>query len=364
VSPTIEGTVLGTVAYMSPEQAEGRPVDARSDIFSFGAVLYEMFTGRRAFAAEVQQELMAAVLSTNPPVDEVPQPQRALVAKCLAKSRLERPASMQEVLAGMAAEARRSSETSAPSRRPLYIGIAAAALIVVAIVAWLQRAAPVEIHSLAILGLENRSGDASQDYFADGLTNALAAGLARLNGLRVIPPAATLLYRGMKKPLAEIAKELNADVLLDGTVSRVGNRLEINTRIVNARGGRDLWNHTYDSSAADLPASQNQMERDIAAQVHASAPDRARMIDTSRLDPRAYDLYLRGTYHLGRLTPKLVAMDEKSRRYILQIGRDRVAFDYTLRATKLPPLTGDEPAPLLQMKKRTLARPPRKATER
>ncbi len=177
-----------------------------------------------------------------------------------------------------------------------------AALIGVAIFAWRQRAAPVEIHSLAILGLENRSGDASQDYFADGLTNALAADLGRLNGLRVIPPATTLTYRGTKKPLPEIGKELNADVLLDGTVSRVGNRVEIKTRLVNARSGRDLWSHTYDSAAADLPASQNQIERDIAAQVHASAPDRARLIDTRKLDPRAYDLYLRGSYHLGRVT--------------------------------------------------------------
>jgi tetratricopeptide (TPR) repeat protein len=120
----------------------------------------------------------------------------------------------------------------------------------------------------------------------------------------VIPPAATLIYRGMKKPPAEIGKELNADVLLVGTVSRAGNRLEIMTRLVNASSGRDLWTHTYDSAAADLPASQNQIERDIAAQVHASAPDRARMIDTRKLDPRAYDLYLRGSYHIGRYNPQ------------------------------------------------------------
>src|SRR5208282_4983727 len=94
----------------------------------------------------------------------------------------------------------------------------------------------------------------------------------------------------------------NADVLLDGTVSRAGNRVEIRTRLVNASNGRDRWTHTYDSAAADLPASQNQIERDIAAQLHASAPDRARLIDTRKLDPRAYDLYLRGSYRIGRYT--------------------------------------------------------------
>ena len=258
-----------------------------------------MFTGRRAFPSELQREVIAAILSTDPPLDEIPQPQRALVAKCLAKDRQARPASMQEVLAGLTSQTR---VFFVPAGRTLYAGIAAAVLIVVVIFTWWKHEAPVEVHSLAILGLENRSGDASQDYFSDGLTNALAAGLGRLNGLRVIPPAATLIYRGMKKPLAEIGKELNADVLLDGTVSRAGNRMEIRTRLVNVREGRDLWSHTYDSAAEDLPASQNQIERDIAAQVHASAPDRARMIDTRKLDPRAYDRYLRGSYHLGRFT--------------------------------------------------------------
>ena len=202
------------------------------------------------------------------------------------------------------------------TKRSLSAAALAIGVAVVAIVVWLLHAAPVAIHSLAILGLENRSGDASQDYFADGLTNALAAGLGRLNGLRVIPPAATMAYRGLKKPLVEIGRELNADVLFDGTVARLGNRMEIRTRIVDAHGGRDLWSHTYNSAAADLPASQNQMERDIAAQVHASAPDRARLIDTRKLDPRAYDLYLRGNYRLalftGQDTDQAIALYEQA----------------------------------------------------
>jgi TolB-like protein len=269
--------MMGTPAYMAPEQREGKPSDARTDIYSFGRVLYEMLTGVR------------------PASPRKPIPSRRLeriVSRCLE---LE-PASRWQSAAELERELGRVTGPS-PWR---WVSAAAAVLIAVGIFTWLQRAAPVEIHSLAILGLENRSGDASQDYFADGLTNALAAGLGRLNGLRVIPPAATMSYRGIKKPLTEIGRELNADVLLDGTVSRTGNLVEIRTRLVNAHGGRDLWTHTYDTAAADLPASQNQIERDIAAQVHASAPDRARMIDTRKLDPRAYDLYLRGTYHLGR----------------------------------------------------------------
>jgi TolB-like protein len=277
--------VMGTPAYMAPEQREGKPSDARSDIYSFGLVLYEMLTGVRV--TEERKPLPSKALEQ-------------IVARCLEIDPARRWQSMAE-LAGELATVTSTSPRRLVSATPAVLTLlAGAALISVATFASRQHAAPVEIHSLAILGLENRSGDASQDYFADGLTNALAAGLGRLNGLRVIPPAATLIYRGMKKPLAEIGKELNADVLLDGTVSRVGNRLEIRTRLVNARGGRDLWTHTYDSAAADLPASQNQIERDIAAQVHASAPDRARMIDTSKLDPRAYDLYLRGSYHSSR----------------------------------------------------------------
>jgi len=286
--------VMGTPAYMAPEQREAGPTDARTDIYSFGLVLYEMLTGVRP--ASPRKPVPSSGLER-------------IVSRCLELDPGNRWQS--------AAELERELGSPAATR-PWRLVWAAAAVVLIAggIFAWRQRPAPGEIHSLAILGLENRSGDASQDYFADGLGNALAAGLGRLNGLRVIPPAATLTYRGMKKPLAEIGKELNAEVLLDGTVSRAGNRVEIRTRMVNASSGRELWSHTYLSAAADLPASQNQIERDIAAQVHASAPDRARLTDTRKLDPRAYDLYLRGTYHLARFnapdTDQAIALYEQA----------------------------------------------------
>jgi TolB-like protein len=273
--------VMGTPAYMAPEQREGKPSDARTDIYSFGRVLYEMLTGVR------------------PASPRKPVPSRRLeqiVGRCLELD----PARRWQSAAALERELGRV--TAAGDWRWVAAALVAVVMVAAGIFAWRQRTAPVEVHSLAILGLENRSGDASQDYFADGLTTALAAGLGRLNGLRVIPPAATLIYRGTKKPAEEIGKELNADVLLDGTVSRAGNRVEIRTRLVNARSGRELWAHTYDSAAADLPASQDRIERDVAAQVHASAPDRARLVDTRKLDPRAYDLYLRGSYHLARFT--------------------------------------------------------------
>ncbi len=272
--------VIGTPAYMAPEQREGAPTDARTDIYSFGRVFYEMLTGVRP--ASPRKPVRSRRLEQ-------------IVSRCLELDparRWQSAAELERQLAGVNA-----------ARPWPWIAAAAVVLISVGIFVWRQRAAPIEVHSLAILGLENRSGDGSQDYFADGFSNALAADLGRLNGLRVISPGASLTYRGSKKPLPEIGKELNADVLLDGTVSRAGNRAQITARLVNARSGRDLWSHTYDSAAADLPSAQNQIERDIAAQLHASAPDRARLIDTRKLDPRAYDLSLQGSYHLWRITP-------------------------------------------------------------
>jgi TolB-like protein len=297
---TATGAITGTLRYMSPEQLRGEPLDARSDIFSFGAVMYEMFAGRRAFAAEQQPELMAVILGGDPTLTDVPPRYRALIKRCLAKNRVDRPEGMAGVLEEL---------TGAPKKSPrrLVAGIAVATLAAVGVgIVLLQRATSANIHSLAILGFENRSGDSNQDYFADGLTNALAAGLARLNGLRVIPPAATVMYKGVTKSLEEIGKELDADALFDGSVSRTGNRIQIKTRLVDGRRGRDLWSRTYDVGVADLPGSQNQIERDIAAQVHASPPDRARLIDTRKLDPRAYDLSLRASFHAARYTPESI----------------------------------------------------------
>jgi TolB-like protein/predicted Ser/Thr protein kinase len=284
---TASRMIMGTPAYMAPEQREGRPADARSDIYSFGCVFHEMLSGwrpsseRKRMPSRRLEEIVGRCLELDP------------------ERRWQSAGELDREMARAAAPHRWAMGSAASA----ILGACAVALIGVAMWAWLHRAAPVAIHSLAILALENRSGDASQDYFADGLTNSLAAGLGRLNGLRVIPPASTQTYRGMKKPLPEIGKELNADVLLDGTVSQTGNRLQIRMRLVSASSGSDLWSHTYDTTAADLPASQNQIERDIAAQVHASEPDRARMIDTGKLDPRAYDLYLRGSFHMGRFSP-------------------------------------------------------------
>src|SRR3984957_14452201 len=313
--------VMGTPAYMAPEQRDGNPADARTDIYSFGRVLYEMLTGVRPAS----------------PRKRIPsQRLEKIVSRCLELD----PGKRWQSAAELERELGTAAATTVPWR---WIAAAGVVLIAGGLFAWRQHAAPVEIHSLAILGLENRSGDASQDYFAEGLTDALAAGLGRLNGLRVIPPAATRTYRGTKKPLEEIGKELNADVLLDGTVSRPGNRVEINARLVNSRGGRDLWSHTYDTSAADLPGTQNQIERDIAAQVHASAPDRARLIDTRKLDPRAYDLYLRGSYHAGRFTARDIDQGIDLFQQAIAIAPDfaplqgNLAYAYAIKANFFAP---------------------------
>ena len=228
---TRPGMIVGTIAYMSPEQASGRALDARSDIFSFGLVLYEVLAGQRAFTGASDLEVLQSIIhgAPQPLTDEVPAALRTLIEKALEKDPAERYQTMRDMVVDLRRLTRQSVEMSAPSvpapkrKRKWAIPAAAAALVLLAGLGawrlWPHGGAP-QIHSIAVLPLQNLSGDPNQEFFSDGMTEQLISSLAQIHSLKTISRTSVMRYKGSSKSLPDIGKELGADAILEGSVRR------------------------------------------------------------------------------------------------------------------------------------------------
>ncbi len=325
---TEPGVLLGTVGYMSPEQAAGRAVDHRSDQFSFGAILYEMATREHAFQRETPVQTLTAILEAEPePLANLnptlPAPFRWIVERCLAKDPQERYGSSRD-LAGELRDLRDhlAEVVSTPSRdfasrvrgrrRAGVITLLALAALVV-VVLWnveglreriLGRASPARVESLAVLPLENLSGDPEEEYFADGMTEALISDLAKVSAIKVISRTSVMQYKGVRKPLPEIARELKVDAVVEGSVMRSGDRVRITAQLIQATTDRHLWAESYERDLRDVLGLQNELARTIAGeiQIKLTPRDEARLAGAGSVDPHAYDAYLKGLYHWNKLT--------------------------------------------------------------
>lgn len=322
---TREGAILGTVGYMSPEQASGKPVDFRSDQFSFGVIAYEMLTGQRAFERPTPVETLAAVIREEPvPLSSLrpatPEPLRQLIATCLAKRPEDRFASTRDLAAALDSLATGStgaagiptetdvalqleaSPRRARGRRALLSG---AALGLALAAAWAFRlyTSSTAIDTLAVLPFENKSNDPEAEYLGDGLTESLIGLMSRLPSLRVMARATVFRFKGTPDPL-EAGRKLGVGAILTGSVSRRGDRLSISAELVEIETGARLWGETYDRPLADLLLVQDSIASDISERLrpHLSADDKRTLAQRGTSNPEAYDLFLKATFALAKDT--------------------------------------------------------------
>ncbi|MGH7595064.1 MAG: protein kinase domain-containing protein [bacterium] len=320
---TKEGTTLGTVAYMSPEQARGEEVDHRTDIWALGVVLYETITGQLPFKGEYEQAVMYSLLNENPePLTGlrtgVPMELERIVNKAMSKKPEERYQHVDELLVDLrsiekniASGASKRQATAAKLQRqtPIYLygGVAAllALLIGTGLYFKLQTGTPqAKYDSIAVLPLDNLSGDPEQEYFADGMTEALITDLAQISALKVISRTSVMQYKGAKKPLPEIAKELNVDAVVEGSVQRFGDRVKITAQLIEAVTDRHLWAKSYERELRDILALQNEVARAVADEIKVklTPQEQARLTSTRQVNPEAHEAYLKGRYYWNKRT--------------------------------------------------------------
>ncbi len=321
---TQEGTAMGTIAYMSPEQAQGEEVDHRTDIWSLGVVLYEMFGGQLPFKGEQDQAVVYSILNKKPrPItdlrSEIPVSIGQVVDKALEKNPDERYQQIDELLddlksisAGIVPEEikvrLRKAKLLKRKRSLLYAGTVGL-VIVIAVLALTLFTGPAEaIDSIAVLPLENLTGDTEKEYFVDVATEELIGQLGQISGLRrVISRTSVMKYKETDKTLSEIARELNVDAVVEGSVQQAGDRVRIQVRLIDALPEeQNLWGQTYERAMSDVLVMYGEMAQAIAEniQVKLTANETTRFGDARQVNPEAYEALLIGRQKAELLTPQ------------------------------------------------------------
>jgi len=310
---TVPGMVMGTVGYMSPEQVRGFAVDQRSDIFSFGAILYEMLSGRKAFQGASAADAMSAIMKEDPPDLSVtnqnisPSLER-IVRHCLEKNPEERFQAAQDLafdLSVAAGETARPVPGSPQRTALLWVGVALAALLVILVVVLGRTrggktvapgASAPHRRSIAVLPFQNLSPDPENAFFADGMTEDILTQLTKIRDLKVISRSSVMRYKGTQKPIQTIASELGVATVLEGSVRRAGDRVRIVSQLIDAETDEHVWAETYDRELKDVFAIQSEVAQQIAGALRATlSPAEKKRIERSPTgNLAAYDQYLKG----------------------------------------------------------------------
>jgi len=309
------GVIAGTPAYISPEVLAGTLADARSDVWALGVMLHEMAAGDRPFAGSTPAALLSAIMKEPPRVlpPLIPQAIRGIVHRCLAKEPGQRYQSAREVRAALETAGTERVPVTVPAQRARHrrlalavAGVSAVALVLALAVnagMWPWRQQPAgRIQSIAVLPLENLSGDPEQEYFADGMTEQLTADLSSIAGLRVISRTSVMQYKKARKPLPQIARELNVDAVVEGSVVRAGDMVRITAKLIRGAPEENLWAQSYERDLRDILTLQGDVARSIAREINiALTPqEEARLAGGRRVDPAAHQLFLLGRFHLSR----------------------------------------------------------------
>jgi len=320
-------TFTGTLPYVAPEILKGQEADVRSDIWSLGVLLYEMAAGQRPFRGATAFELSAAILRERAPEISPPLPPvlRSVIEKCLDKDPGQRYQSAGEVRAALDAAstasrthefvAVRAEKNAVPglfSRRNILI-ICFMLALAGGVAYWQKGKTPKgkpvlplagAIQSIAVLPLDNLSGDPSQDFFADGMTDALITELSQIRKLRVISRTSVMQYKHTQKSLDQIARELNVDAIVEGSVVRAGERVRISAKLFQTNIEGALWAGNFERNFTDVLALQSDVATAIARgiQVELSGAEQSQLARSRSVVPEAYEAYLRGKYEEERRT--------------------------------------------------------------
>jgi serine/threonine protein kinase/Tfp pilus assembly protein PilF len=310
------GSILGTVRYMSPEQASGAPVDKRTDIWSLGVVLYEMVTGHEPFTGDTPREVMTSILEKEPVRltsynKKTPTELRQIVGKALRKDRTERYQSVSEMLQALKNLRRNLESEVVPSfLRWTKSPIAAVALLVFALVLALPfyrhrnltTTSSVPKASIAVLPFENLSEDKGNAYFAEGIQEEILTRLASIADLKVISRTSTQQYQSKPRNLREIAQQLGVANIVEGSVQKAADQVRVSVQLVNAQSDSHLWAESYDRKVTDFLGVESEIAKRIAESLKTKITGREEQALAVKPtnNPEAYDAYLRGLAFEGR----------------------------------------------------------------
>jgi TolB-like protein len=315
---TSPGTAVGTVAYMSPEQARGEDLDRRTDLFSFGAVLYEMATGRMAFLGNTSALIFDSLLHKTPNSaarvnPELPPELEYIINKALEKDRALRYQSAGEMLADLKRLRRNSSSTrvevAADSEMPAkgskrkMLWASVAGIVVLGLVAasaflWRSRSGGQEISSVAVMPFVNASNDPNTEYLSDGLTESLINSLSQIPNLTVMSRSSVFHYKGRDVDPQAVAHDLKVQGVITGRIVQRGDQLIISAELIDPRTNRNLWGDQYDRKLSDVLAVQQDITGAISARLRErlSGETKKQVAKGGTSDPEAYRLYLKGRF--------------------------------------------------------------------